>query len=463
MDIKTLLSLNRTDLGNAQAFYHLYGKNLRYVSTKDRWLVWQGDHWATDDGGYVRNLLRQSVKDRLSLIREARLEDDLKASVLSWLMSCENERRINPAYKVACDMAEMRVKEEDLDVSPWKLGTRGTEIDLETLKPGEPNPASYLTRRLATTYDPDADCPRWKSFLQEIFCGNQELIDFIQVAVGYCLTGSTREQAMFVCVGEGANGKSTFLGTLYKMFGDYAASTPFATFDAKSRNEQTNDLARLKGTRFVTIVETDEDSYLAEQKVKQATGDDPITCRFLHREFFEYYPQFKIWLAANRIPSIKGVDYGIRRRLIIIPFEAKFEGTQRDENLDKKLAKELPGILNWALEGTAKWKETNLHRQIPQRSLDITREYTEDVDHLGNWIKECLVTEAKDEGTAEIKEKAIDLYRCYKIWMSERNHRPKALASWGRDMKSKDFRKKREATGVVYVGVQLRPEALMGN
>jgi len=464
METQKLLTLARSDKGNAEALYLLYGKDIRYCTAKDKWLIWQDDHWREDDGAYVRNLLRQSGRHRMALFKDSGLSDEIRASLFTWLAGCENERRVGPAYKAAMDMRELQVREEDLDASVWGLGLRGSEFDLGEMRVKKPNPLSYITRRMATIYDSAADCPRWKQFLAEIFQGDERLMEFVQVAAGYCLTGSIKEQVMFVCVGEGANGKSTFLGTLYKLFGDYAGSTPFSTFDAKSRSEATNDLARLKGKRFVTIMETDEDSYLAEQKVKQATGEDPITCRFHYKEFFEYIPQFKIWMATNRIPSIKGVDYGIRRRLIIIPFEARFDATQRDPNLSRTLSGELPGILNWVLEGAQKWKEKGLHPFLPKRSVDVAEEYTEEVDHLGNWIAESLEVGEGDLGKEERKERAIDLYTSYKNWMLARSHRPKSITRWGQDMRSKGFdNKRKEQPGVVYIGVRLRPEALMGN
>lgn len=461
--VSKLLALPKTDLGNAQALQLLYGKEIRFCSAKNAWLVWTGDHWAENEGGHIRNLIRRSGPERYALFKEAGIDGDLKASLYNWLMGCENERRVSTTLASARDMDALRIAETQLDASIWDLGLKDGQLDLGTGKLVSPNPFSYITRRMATPFVAGADCPKWKKFLNEIFSGDQELIQFIQLAVGYCLTGSVKEQVMFVCVGEGANGKSTFLGTLYKLFGDYAGSTPFSTFDAKSRSEATNDLARLKGKRFVTIMETDEDSFLAEQKIKQATGEDPITCRFHYQEFFEYIPQFKIWLAANRIPGIKGVDYGIKRRLVIIPFKAQFEGSQRDDSLGKRLLEELPGILNWAIEGLELWKQHTLYRSIPQNCLDITQEYADDVDHLGNWIRECLDIGDSNKAQEEPKEKAIDLYRCYRMWMDERNHRPKSLTSWGRDMKSKEFEKRREQSGVVYIGVRLRPEALMGN
>ena len=460
MNLDQILALPHTDRGNAEGFWAMYGQQVRFCPEKDKWIIWQGDRWETDSGSEVRNLIRQASRDRLRVVMASGAAEDFKNSLKTWLRANENERRVNPTYRVAQDMREFRIHESELDRDLMLAGCPKGQLELARGQFLEPSRESFLTMHLGTAYDPKAECPRWLRFLQEIFLGNQSLIDFVQVAAGYCLTGRVNEQVMFVCVGEGANGKSTFLGTLYRLFGDYATSTPFSTFDAKSRNEQTNDLARLKGKRFVTIAETDEDSFLAEQKIKQATGDDPITCRFLHKEFFEYMPQFKIWMAANRIPSIKGVDFGIKRRLMIIPFDARFDGAKRDNGLRDDLMAELPGILNWVLEGCSMWQEAGLQDFVPSRMKTAIAEYEQDVDLLASWADECLEpTELGDEHA----EKAIDLFDSYKGWMLRRNHRPKSVTQWGRDMRSKGIgEKKRTAAGMVYVGVKMRPEAMVG-
>jgi putative DNA primase/helicase len=255
---------------------------------------------------------------------------------------------------------------------------------------------------------------------------------------------------MFVCVGEGANGKSTILDVVKELIGGYGASTPFLTFDAKSRNEQTNDLARLKGKRFVSIVETDEDSYLAEAKVKLATGGEALTCRYLHKEFFEYKPQYKIWMATNRAPQIKGTDFGIRRRLLLIPFNKRFEGSERVNGLKELLIKELPGILNWALEGLKAWQREGLRENIPAAIVAATEEYKVENDMIDNWLLESVV-----KAPEEVKIRATDFYASYADYMRRSGVRPKGIITWGKDMKSRGIVKVRDAKGNLYAGVRL--------
>jgi putative DNA primase/helicase len=181
---------------------------------------------------------------------------------------------------------------------------------------------------------------------------------------------------MFILYGYGKNGKGVFINTIASLLKDYAAATTFKTFDADKRNEQTNDLAALKGKRFVAMSESGADKRLNEPLIKQVTGGDKISCRFLHKEFFEYTPQFKLFLATNHRPVITQSDFGIWRRLVLIPFTQNFDGRE-DKQLERKLIeKELPGILNWALEGLRKWKDEGLTKK-PKAVIEATAKYRE--------------------------------------------------------------------------------------
>lgn len=452
------LLFSQNDQGNAQMLMADWGPEVRFCLEAGEWLIWEDGRWRVGEEWRVRNMFRESVRARLRRVPEELTDGEMIKGATKWLKGCLNVPAIARALQASQDLPQLAVRESDLDADLWRAGAIQGELDLMTGQVQAPNPRSLLTHRLGSPSEARAQCPRWRQFVAEIFQNDRELIQFVQAAVGYCLTGSNREQVMFVCIGEGANGKSTFLGTLYRLFGDYAMSTPFATFDARSRNEQTNDLARLKGKRFVTIAETDEDSFLAEQKIKQATGDDPITCRFLRKEFFEYIPQFKIWMAVNRMPGIKGVDYGIRRRLMVIPFGAKFDGSRRDDSLKDKLVAELPGILNWALEGLETWKELGLRQIVPAAMTEAIENYKEETDVMGQWVEESLEMCGESEG-----EPASSLFDSYKVWAQRHNFRPKNATNWGRDMATKGIGiKRKERNHMVYYGVRLRPEAQVG-
>lgn len=438
------------DQGNAKALVYYYGGEIRYVPEEKHWLVWAGDHWKVSDGREVRNMARETAVKRRAMLDTVQ-DQKLRDRMGRYLLGCQNDSRVKAAVTTAADLEEVVIPARELDADPWVIGMQGGEVDLRAREWRPGRKESKLTMQLGkgVKWEPEAKAVRWRRFLDEIFLGDQELIEFVQMACGYCLTGSVQEQVMFVCLGEGANGKSTFLGVLYRLFGDYATNTPFTTFDARSRSEQTNDLARLKGKRFVTIVETSEDSYLAEEKVKQATGDDPLTCRFFYKEFFEYMPQFKIWMAANRMPGIKGVDWGIRRRLVVIPFERIFDKGERNDRLKEELLGELSGILQWCLEGLEMWKAGGLRDRMPKRVTEVVEKFREETDLLGQWLDEEVEKVDGEWG------KAVELYAAYVEWMRARGCFVKNVTNWGRDLTSKGFEKKRKKDGVWYKGLRL--------
>jgi putative DNA primase/helicase len=231
----------------------------------------------------------------------------------------------------------------------------------------------------------------------------------MQRAVGYTLTGQTSEESLFLLYGLGANGKSTLLTVLRKVMGDYATVTPFSTFvEKKNDTGIPNDLAALKGARLVMASETKRSAPLAEAIIKQVTGRDPITARFLFGEYFTFVPEFKLWIATNHKPRIIGTDNGIWRRVKLIPFDVQIPDAEQDHHLDKKLEAELSGILNWALEGLRDWAANGLG--VPPSVKEATEEFRANEDVLGHFIgAECVVGE-------KAKVKSSELYGKYKDW-----------------------------------------------
>lgn len=221
------------------------------------------------------------------------------------------------------------------------------------------------------------------------------LVAFLQRAVGYSLTGRTNEQVFFVAHGTGQNGKSTFLEIVRAVFGDYARSTDTETFAANDRRDAsgpTEHIARLHGARLVTAVETSEGQKLDEKLIKQITGGDKITARHLYQGSFEFTPTFKVWIAANNLPEIRGQDPAIWRRPKAIPFTVTIPKEERDPTLkDRIIAEELPGVLAWAVRGARRWLRHGL-RPPPEVEL-FTQQYRSEMDIIGDFIKtRCVVT-----------------------------------------------------------------------
>ena len=204
-----------------------------------------------------------------------------------------------------------------LDGNHMLLGCPNGIVDLTTgqCRPGRRE--DLVTKCIGIPYDANADCPRFLTFLDEIFDGDAELTGFIRRAFGYTLTGQTGEQVMFILHGTGANGKSVLVETLKTVMGKYANTTPFITFAEKNRSDSTNDLAALAGARMVVASESEETAGLNESRIKRLTGGDEVAARFLYNEFFGYVPTFKIWLSLNHKPRVTGTDEGIWRRLLL--------------------------------------------------------------------------------------------------------------------------------------------------
>jgi putative DNA primase/helicase len=256
---------------------------------------------------------------------------------------------------------------------------------------------------------------------------------------------------MFILIGTGANGKSTFLRTLHHLFGDYAGSIPIQTLmTQKNGSQQTNDLAYLLGKRFVTASEGERDQRLAEAKIKMMTGRDRIPCRFMYADFFEFEPQFKLWLATNNLPTISGTDDAIWRRIRVIHFPITIPPEEQDKSLPDQLVGELPGILNWALEGLKEWRQQGLNP--PETVVHSTKRYREDNDSVGQWIEAVCTLEPS------VRTSMKELHESYKIWCENSGLDPLTNACFGKELGRRGLEKIRGRTGSARRGIALKQE-----
>jgi putative DNA primase/helicase len=332
-----------------------------------------------------------------------------------------------------------------LDADPWLLNVANGTIDLRTGELRAHRREDLLTRLAPVEYDPDAQAPCWAAFLERIFAGDGELIGFLRRAVGYSLTGQTGEQVFFILHGTGANGKSTLLEALGAMLGDYGAKTPTETLLIKRSAGISNDVARLRGARLVTAVEAEDGQRLAESLVKQLTGGDTITARFLYQEAFEFAPTFKLWLATNHKPTIRGTDYAIWRRIRLIPFAVTIPEKEQDRTLPDKLKAELPGILAWAVRGCLEWQREGLG--LPEAVKAATAAYQVEQDTLAAWLDACCIL--SPTATA----RAGQLYKNYRAWAEENGERPMTGHKFGRTLTERGFDKYKDRAGWAYVGL----------
>jgi len=216
----------------------------------------------------------------------------------------------------------------------------------------------------------------------------------------------------------------------------------------KTGDQMTNDLARLRGARFVTTTETEQGRRLSEPLIKQITGNDRITARFLYGEFFNFVPTFKLWMATNHKPVIKGTDHGIWRRIKLVPFTTRIEEERQDKHLEQKLMAEAPGILNWLLEGVRRWRAEGL--KAPNVVVNATDEYRAEMDAIGDFLRDRCVM------TADVSIKARELFKCYQDWCDDNNERACTERFFGLRLKELGVEQKRSSDGRYWSGIVLK-------
>jgi len=436
-----------TDSTNAMRLINEHGRDIRYNAAWKKWLVWNGQHWEMDEGSVLVHekgleMVRNIYDDLLKTADYRERIDIEKAAILS-----ESVRRRKAFVEAATWVKALNVKTDKLDPNPWLLNVRNGTIDILSGEFREHRQEDMITKIANVDYDPNADCPMWKQFVREIMDYKADIIRFVQTAAGWSLSGDISEQTMFILYGTGANGKSTFLNTIMHLLGDYAIATPTETFMKKQGDNYSNDVARLRGTRFVTTTEVEQGRRLSEPLIKKITGNDEMTARFLYGEFFNFAPTFKIFMATNHKPVIKGTDYGIWRRIKLIPFNTRIPEEKQDKHLELKLREEASGILNWLLEGAAIWKQERL--KTPKAVLYATDEYRGEMDVIGNFIREKCVQDK--ELTIAIKK----LYKAYSDWCEENNEHPVSERFFTLRLKEMGFQQGRNSTERFWTGISI--------
>jgi len=441
-----LLVLNLTDAGNAERFKAHVGQRFAYVHAWGSWIHFDGVRWQRDGSG-------EAVRSALATLRAMADEadkvpdEDHRSTLIKHALDSESSARL--AAMLTLGQAMLPASPEVLDRDPDLLNVANGTLDLRTGELRPHNRGDWLTRLAPVAYDPDAACPLWEAFLHRVMGGKERLIAFLQRAVGYSLTGHVNEQVLLLLYGVGANGKSTFLETLRSLLADYSAIADFTTFLKRDSEGARNDLARLVGTRLVSAVEAEAGKPLAEALVKQLTGGDTITARFLFKEFFDFRPQFKIWLAANHKPGIHGSDHGIWRRIRLVPFTVTIPEAERDPRLTAKLAEDLPGILAWAVRGCLAWREQGLG--VPDEVRAATASYREEMDLFGGFLDEGCVAVPGAFVTAK------ELYAAYQGWCEANGEKPRSQKALGVGLRERGFESFQGAKGVrCWRGLRLR-------
>jgi len=398
---------NPTDLGNAERFASSCGNNVRHCKESGAWYIFNGSRWEEDWKNQVIQFAKQTVR---AIYGEAsQIQDDPKRMALvKHAASSEALARINAMVTLAAAEPPIPIELNSFDTDLFLLNCANGTIDLRTGELKSHTRTDLIRKMSPVEFDASAGCPKWKAFLDEIMESNSQLVAFLQRAVGYCLTGNVSEQVVFLLYGTGANGKTTFIEVIRSLLGDYAQQANMSMFLTKKQDGIPNDVAKLKGARFVTASEIENGRRLSEVTIKQLTGEDRITARFMHKEFFEFDPTHKIFIATNHKPVITGTDEGIWRRIRLIPFSVRIPEERRDRNLLSRLREEFPGVLTWAVQGCLDWQANGLG--YPTEVRNATAEYRDEMDVLSNFLEECCDIE---EGPRTEPGLLYDTYKRY--------------------------------------------------
>jgi putative DNA primase/helicase len=361
----------------ANDFSNRHKDELRFVAKWGTWLHWDGTRWKFEKTLLAFDMARVVARE----FANACNDPDDKPKLASSRTVAAIERLAKADRRHASDV-------DVWDNEPWLLNTPGGIVDLKTGKLLPHDPERYLTKITAVAPG-DGGCPLWNKFIARVTGGDYHLQLFLQRIAGYALTGDVSEHSLFFLYGKGRNGKGVFLNTLSNIMADYAEVAPMETFVVTQGSRHPTELAGLRGARLVTAQETEENQRWAESKIKTLTGGDRIRARFMHQDFFEFDPSFKLFVGGNHKPGLRGVDEAIKSRMNLVPFTVTIPRGERDKQLPEKLKAEWPAILQWAINGCLAWQLQGLMQ--PDVVRKATDEYLNEQDDIGRWIDECCV------------------------------------------------------------------------
>lgn len=437
------IGLDDTDIANAVRFALQHGADVRFTPERG-WFVWDGKRWQVDDKAI---LVQQFAKlTALAIFDEVKSAHDRNA-MFSHAKRSQSKRAIEAMLWLARSEPGIPARLTDFDANGWLLNVENGTVDLKTAEVRPHNRADMISNLVGIPYVADATCELWDAFLWRILDGNEELYRYLKRFVGYLLVADTSDQSVHFLHGTGANGKSVFCEVLQRLLGDYAIVVSPDLLMLKRHGGIPNDVARLRGIRAALMNETTQGGRFDEAKLKDLTGGDSLTARFLHQEFFDFRPTHRLILRGNHRPSVAGTDEGIWRRLRLVPFTVSIPPDEQDRDLLRKLESELPGILQWALTGCIEWQREGL--KPPSIVTDAVRAYREDSDILGRFIEECCQVKKLGQVKSSV---FFQRYQQYAHTAGERWLSSKDLPN---EMHRRGFEWKRTNQGGVFMGLQL--------
>ena len=437
------------DTGNADRFIDRYGNLYKYSYIANKFYIYDGMKWKIDDKGSIRKLIDEmieSIKNEKVLHSEDVTEEEAREVFQKYY---KKTRGTQAKKNIMNELMHRRpVTPDDFDRDDMLINVANGYIDLTSRELYKHDINKMFSQITNTDYTEKMQPAVWLDFLNDIFAGDQKVIRYIQKALGYSLTGSTREQIMFILFGKGRNGKSIFVEVISEILGDYSNNMQAKSLMVKKNDNVNTDIARLSKARFVTSSEPNEGFRFDEGLIKQLTGGDKVTARFLYAEEFEYTPKFKIWVSTNHKPIIRGTDDGIWRRLVLIPFDVQIPEEKVDKDLKYKLLREAPAILNWMAEGAYMWMQEGL--AMPEKLKEAVQKYRNEMDTLGQFIEDCCKVDKNSS------EKVSNLHQAYKTWSNDNLTSTKVLGmkSFSQKMEER-FVKESRRDANYFIGIEI--------
>ena len=442
-----------TDYGNAERLRDRHGHDMRYCYAWKTWLVWDGKRWKKDECGQSVLWAKETIR---GILGEAEKEPDdkVRKMLVSHEQRSEAEARIRAMLSLAESECAIAPEQLDAPATDWLITCASGTIDLRTGRLRQPRREDYITKLSPAEYDGlETPAPILDSVVARIMGNNAALIAFLQRAAGYSMTGSTREQVFFIPYGKGDNGKSTLLDAFRYVMGSYAEHVRSETLMVKKGEQIPQDIAKLKGARFVSAVETEQGQRLAESLIKELTGDKAVTGRFMRSNEFTFTPTSKIWLATNHRPEIRGTDHAIWRRIRLIPFTVAIPENEKDRDLSDKLQAEAAGILAWMVRGCLAWQREGLG--IPEDVRQATNDYRADMDSLGDYLAERTISDP----TGRLWAKASDLYADYRTWGERNAEQTISQRAFGRGLGERGYKRDRSNGAHIWRGLGLKDDS----
>jgi putative DNA primase/helicase len=406
------------------------------------WLARGEHHWQRDENLHRMTLARAMCRDAA---KQADKPHERKALA--------SARTINAVVALAQSDRRLLVPAGAWDADPFALNTPAGLVNLRT-GTMRPRLGDLVTRVTRVSPDFAAGCPAWLSFLHSVCAGDQALIDFLQRMCGYLLTGDRREQKLFFIWGKGSNGKSTFSELLLWLLGSYGLKLSSSVLMQSPHDRHPTELAQLQSVRAAVSSELEEGQFFNESRVKELTGDDTLSARFMRGDFFEFAMTQKHLVVGNHKPRLKGGDPAMARRLVLIPFRAAFNGAAADLDMPAKLRAEAPAVLAWMIRGAVAWAAGGL--DIPAAVRAASDEYMADHNDVEQWLGDQC------ERAADARDKASALYESFARWKLSRGERAPSAVTWAERMALVPGLQKVRSNGSHYIGVRLRTGADAG-